>query len=165
MGQKAQQSQEQRAYASFCADFKLKPEWFGKTFEHRGKTYTITGLNIRSKRFPVMTEGGTRFNADYLRALMTGDMASIEKELLQKRQAEYQKAREDYLSMGFAYGLDKSWLDKTFVRDGQTWRIDGLRPSARKYTVQCRRSPSNDVSFFQAEYIIKMMPPHLMKAA
>jgi hypothetical protein len=32
----------------------LKPEDFGKTFESNGEKFTITGLNLRASRFPIM---------------------------------------------------------------------------------------------------------------
>jgi hypothetical protein len=166
MGSNRQETVEQKAYKLFCTDYKLKPEWLGKTFRDRGVTYTITGLSIRSKRFPVLTDGGTRFNAEYVRGLITGDMDAIEKERQEKREQGYKQARKDYSSMGFAYGLDKPWLDKTFIdKHGQTWRIDGLRVSARRYPVQCRRVPGNEVSFFRTEYIIELMTPESKKKA
>jgi hypothetical protein len=94
---KYQEQMERLAYTTYCKDFKLKPEWLDKTVKNKeGKTYTIVGLNLRSKNYPVVTKEGVRLNADYLRGLMTGDMAAIEKEREQAHEREYKNARQDY---------------------------------------------------------------------
>src|SRR5262245_31015079 len=120
-----QENLERIAFKNYCGEFKLKPEWLDKTFEDRGKKYTIIGLNLRSMKFPVLTDGGVRFNADYVRGLITGDMVSIEKEREKQRGMQYQQAREDYTRYCLSYDLEKTWLDKTFVDRGRTYRIDG----------------------------------------
>ena len=152
-----EQTMESIAYTSLCSVFNLKPEWLGKTFkDEKGKSYTISGLNIRSKKFPVLTKEGVRFNADYLRGLMTGDSKLFERIQKEKHDEKLRQARKDYKQNCILYGLDKSWLDKTFVDRGTTYRIDGVRLGARRFNILCRKE-NNDVTFFQSEYVVKLM--------
>jgi hypothetical protein len=159
MKQSTKQTTEQKLYTLLCEDFKLKPEWLGKTFrDSKGRAFTITGLNPRSKTYPVLTNTGTQFNADYVRGLITGDMASIDKERQQKHELEYKQARKDYPIYCDGYGLKPSWLDKTFVEHGQTWRIDGLKLSSRKYPVLVRSTQNSKTTyFFSSDYVITLM--------
>jgi hypothetical protein len=160
MGQTDMQKQMDRlAYTNYCKEFKLKPEWLDQAVTDRGKTYTIVGLNIRSKKFPVITKEGIRFNADYVRGLMTGDMATIEKEREQKREKEYQQARKDYPTWCRYHGLDESWLDKTFVFRFFTYRIEGLLTNRRtKYPVVARRTNGEGkIQLFQADHVAELM--------
>ena len=41
----------------------LSPDDFGFTFEYRGSTYTVSGINTRANRYPVQacTSDGTRY--------------------------------------------------------------------------------------------------------
>ena len=158
MGNAMQQQMERIAYQTYCKDFKLKPEWLDKKVRNeKGKTYTIIGLNIRSKRFPVTTKEGPRLNADYLRGLMTGDMDSIKEEREQEREKEYKQARKDYRKYAQDYGLEKSWLDQTLVSGRTTYRIDGLIVNRRtKYPVLVRK-PDGLVSFFSTYGITELM--------
>jgi hypothetical protein len=151
-----QQTMESIAYTSFCSMFNLNPEWLGRTFENRGKTYTISGLNIRSKKFPVLTKEGVRFNADYLRGLMTGDSKLFERIQKEKYDKKLQQARKDYDGECLFFGLERHWLDKTLVHKGTTYRIDGLLTSARRFNVVCRK-PNNDTVRFHAEDVAKLM--------
>ena len=163
-----EQTMESMAYTSFCNVFNLKPGWLGKTFkDQKGKSYTISGLNIRSKKFPILTKEGVRFNADYLRGLMTGDTKLFERLQKEKHAAELKQTRKDYKTNCWLFDLEKSWLDKTFVSKGTTYRIDGVRINARRFNVVCRKE-NNDVSFFQSEYVAKLMKeqyPEKKKAA
>ena len=159
-----QAQMERVAYTTFCKDFKLKPEWLDRKFEYSGKTHIVVGLNIRSKTYPVITNHA-RFNADFLRGVITGDMASIEKEREQQHEKGYQQARKDYPRYCASYGLEPSWLDKTFVDRRTTWRIDGLKLSSRKYPVVCRRVADNKAMFFNVDYLTRLMnPQHPAKA-
>lgn len=151
------QTMESIAYTSFCSAFNLKPEWLGKTFkDQKGRSFTITGLNIRSRRFPVLTKEGIRFNADYLRGLMTGDAKLFERAQREKHNEKLKRARKDYKGNCFLYGLDPSWLDKTFLHRGTTYRIDGVRLGARRFNVLCRKE-NNDATYFNPEYVTKLM--------
>jgi hypothetical protein len=151
------QTMESIAYASFCSAFNLKPEWLGRTFQdNKGRSYTITGLNIRSKKFPVLTKEGIRFNADYLRGLMTGDSKLFERLQKEKHDQKLKQARKDYKRNCFLFDLEPSWLDKTFVHRGTTYRIDGVRLRARRFNVLCRKE-NNEVSCFHGDYVAKLM--------
>jgi hypothetical protein len=151
------QTMESIAYTSFCGVFNLKSEWLGKTFkDEKGNSYTITGLNIRSKKFPVLTKEGIRFNADYLRGLLTGDSKLFERVQREKHNEKLKQARKDYKGNCFLYSLEPSWLDKTFVERGTTYRIDGVRLGARRFNVLCRKE-NNEVTYFNSEYVAKLM--------
>jgi hypothetical protein len=144
------------AYKSFCSQFGLKPEWLGRTFENRGKTYTITGLNIRSRNFPVQTKEGSSFNAVYIQGLMSGDSKLFERTQKAKHEEKLKQARKNYPSNCWLFNLEKSWLDETFTYRGSTYRIDGVRTNARRFNVLCRKE-DNSVAFFPPENIIKLM--------
>lgn len=151
------QTTESKAYTAFCSAFNLKPEWLSRTFkDEKGRSYTITGLNIRSKKFPVMTKEGSSFNADYVRGLMTGDPELFKRLGKEKHEKKLKQARQDYKGYCDLYGLNKSWLDKTFVERGTTYRTDGIRLGARRFNVLCRKE-NNDATFFTAEYVTKLM--------
>lgn len=162
------QTMESIAYMSFCGAFNLKPEWLDKTFkDEKGNSYTITGLNIRSRKFPVLTKEGVNFNADYLRGILTGDSKLFERVQKEKRDEKLKQAREDYKGNCIFYGLEKSWLDKTFVDRGTTHRIDGVRLGARRFNVLCRKE-NNDATYFHPDYVAKLMKeqyPEKKKAA
>jgi hypothetical protein len=152
-----EQTMESIAYTSFCSAFNLKPEWLGKTFkDEKGRSHTITGLNIRSRKFPVLTKEGIRFNADYLRGLLTGDSKLFDRVQREKHKEKLKQARQDYKGNCFLYGLEPSWLDKTFVDRGTTYRIDGVRLGARRFSVLCRKQ-NDDVTYFNSEYVTKLM--------
>ena len=58
-----------------CVLYGLKKSDFGKTFTEGRKTYTITGINTRSKRYPIecqcLTNGkGIRFTASLIREIL-----------------------------------------------------------------------------------------------
>ena len=42
------------AFREHAELFDLKPDWLGKSFEKDGATYTITGLNMRAQKMPVL---------------------------------------------------------------------------------------------------------------
>jgi hypothetical protein len=158
-----QQTMESIAYTSFCSMFDMKPEWLGRTFENRGKTYTISGLNIRSKKFPVLTKEGAQFSAVYIRGLMTGDPKLFEKTQQANRDEKLKQARIDYKTNCFLYVLEPSWQDETFVFKGTTYRIDGLLTNSRRYNIVCRKE-NNDPSYFPAELVLRLMKEqHSMK--
>jgi hypothetical protein len=50
------ESKEAATYKQLCGSYQLQPEWLGKTYKFRGHTYTVTGLNPRSYKFPVLVE-------------------------------------------------------------------------------------------------------------
>jgi hypothetical protein len=150
------QTRESKAYTAFCDEFDLKPEWLGKSFKCDGETLTITGLNIRSKKFPVTTNSGSSFSADFVRGLMTGDPDLFLKMKQKEKQEKLEQARADYTTGCFAYGLKKEWLDWTFVYEKKTFRIDGLFPNARRFNVVCW-GEDNKVHVFQSDVVAKLM--------
>jgi hypothetical protein len=50
------ESKEAATYKQLCGAYNLQPEWLGKTFKFRGHTYTVTGLNPRSHKYPVLVQ-------------------------------------------------------------------------------------------------------------
>ena len=124
---------EARMYEALHSDFGLKREWLGKKVTDRGVTYTITGLNPRSKKFPVTTNTGVRFSAEYLAALITDDVDSFRKKRDVKFQKELQRelkeARADFLTGHKLSSIPKEWLDKTFKQGRKTYTVVGLRHS------------------------------------
>lgn len=43
-------------FMAYCTMYGLKPEHFGKTFRHRGKSYTICGFKPRSHKYPILAK-------------------------------------------------------------------------------------------------------------
>jgi len=162
------QTMEGAAYTQFCSIFNLEPEWLGKAFKDKdGRSYTVTGLNIRSRKFPVLTTEGVKFSADYFRGIMTGDPKLFERLQKERHEKKLRQARKDYKANCIFYGLEKSWLDKTFVDRGTTYRIDGVRVGARRLNVLCRKE-NNDATFFHPDYVAKLIReqyPEKKKAA
>lgn len=145
-----------KMYTAFCSDFDLKPEWLGKKFtDERGETHTITGLNPRSKKFPVVTDTGTSFSSDYLTALLTNSVDKYEQKQRNAFQKEQEKmlkaARSRFASECSFYGVPKTWLDKAFKYGRKVYTIVGI-DAGRRYPVVAR---SNDgkVMFFAADLV------------
>ena len=129
------------AFMNYAGQFGLKPEWLGKTFkDDKGRTFTVVGLNINSKKFPVVTKEGVSFNADYFKMLMTGDQTAYEQGLEEKLQKRLQETRQTYLKFGESYGLKKEWLDKTFAEGRYQYTIVGLAFGRTRTKVVTRRN-------------------------
>tara|TARA_R110000822_G_scaffold78583_10_gene188272 strand:- start:15 stop:419 length:405 start_codon:yes stop_codon:yes gene_type:complete len=45
-------------YKNMCERFGLEPEWLGKEFIHKGKSYTVIGLAKRAREYPIICESG-----------------------------------------------------------------------------------------------------------
>jgi hypothetical protein len=62
---------DQRQFEQYAADFGLKPSDFGATFVCNGTKYTISGINPRSRTYPIIVtrEDGesSRFREDAVR--------------------------------------------------------------------------------------------------
>jgi hypothetical protein len=130
---------DKKMYEAFHSDFGLKAEWLGKEVEHNGKTYTITGLNPRSKKFPVITNNGeTLFSAPLVVALMTNSLEKYEKQRKDARQKEKEQKLKDWRAnfsqWAQAYGVPKTWLGRTFKHGRTVYTIVGL-DTKRKYPV------------------------------
>jgi hypothetical protein len=152
---------EKIAYEQMCQQFELKPEWLGKTFTDRGETYTIVGLNIRSKRFPVVTTvvrstSGQSYtcrpawNATHIIGLMTGKPTEVHAEANAKRLAQ---ERANW-SMAGAFGLKSEWLDKTFTFRNSPVTIVGLAPTRRRYPV-VGKNKWGDIAYYPLETVLK----------
>jgi hypothetical protein len=123
-------------YKELCEQFGLKREWLGKTFEDKGTTYTIVGLNPRSKRYPVKTTFGNgqnaTWNATYVAGRMGGNLAEL-------RKAEQAKQREEdranYKRLASLFGLKPEWLDQQFTFKTRTMTVVGLAPNRRRFPV------------------------------
>lgn len=48
--------------------------------------------------------------------------------------------REAFINNAEFFGLDPSWLDQTFLMDGEQYKIRGLKTTARRYQVQVTRT-------------------------
>jgi hypothetical protein len=150
------ESVEARMYTTFCADFNLRPEWLGKTFTDHKDTYTITGLNPRSKKFPVTVSGGkyTSFKADYVIAYMTNTLDKLDKKNndadAKKDAAMVKEARVAFPTMAKLFGLEPSWLDKVIDVRGEKYTIAGLNSDRSKFPVVLINS-KGEVKGFTAE--------------
>jgi hypothetical protein len=148
-------------YEQMCQQFGLKPEWLDKTFQAKGKTYTIVGLNIRSKRFPVLVTYDSTYtigdntktvkshgawNATHVIGFMTGNLDGELKKANEKRLAEERKN----WSMAAAFGLKTEWLDRTFKHRHNTVTIVGLAPNRRRYPINQR----NEIAFYPLTAVI-----------
>jgi len=45
------------------------------------------------------------------------------------------RERSDWETSAFLYGLDKDWLDKEFIFNGERYKVAGIKPKSRKYPV------------------------------
>jgi hypothetical protein len=65
-----------KQFAENAIRWGLKPEWFGQSFTYRGEMYTITGINPRRRKYPVIarSETGTTigFHGETIRRLLDG---------------------------------------------------------------------------------------------
>jgi hypothetical protein len=163
-----QQALERIAYEQMCSQYGLKPEWLGKTFTDKGKTYTIVGLNIRSKRFPVRTtyestyEVGNKtrtqtldcsWNATYIAGHMGGNLNKL---LKAEKDAKSKQEREDYKKLAVLFGLEADWLDKEFNFRWQKITIVGLAPNRRKYPV-VGRDVSGKTRLYTVDSVVSAM--------
>jgi hypothetical protein len=149
-----------KMYETFHSEFGLKAEWLGKTFkDEKGVAYTITGLNPRSKKFPVLTNTGTSFSAPYLIALLTNSVDQYQKKLRdayqKKVEKELKNARANFATQSKLIGVPKAWLDKTFRYGRKVYTIVGIT-SERRYPIVAQ---SNDgkVRFFAADYAKELL--------
>jgi hypothetical protein len=152
---------EARMYTTFCSDFNLKPEWLGKTFtDHTGRVYTITGLNPRSKKHPVVTSDGTSFSAEYLIAVLTN---TVDK-LLQKSKAAHEKKFEAMLktaaiqlpAMAKLYDIPAESLNKPFQYKRTTYTLIGWTDTKRRFPF-IAKSASGQVMFFTSDGISELL--------
>ena len=71
-----------RGFEQLAGLYGMKAEWLGKSFEHRGYTFTITGLNSRAQRMPVLVRrsDGKQFKmeAELVKLRMQGALAGGE---------------------------------------------------------------------------------------
>jgi hypothetical protein len=159
---------ERIAYEQMCGQFGLKPEWLGKTFTDKGKTYTIVGLNIRSKRFPVRVSYETTYKIGETTKTMTshsswnathvaGRMGNNLHELLEDEQAKKrEQERDDYKKLAQAFGLKPEWLDQQFTYKWRKVTVVGLAPNRRKYPV-VGRDERGEIRLYPIETVTKAM--------
>jgi hypothetical protein len=150
-------SMEARMYTTFCSDFNLKPEWLGKTFTNeKGKAYTVSGLNPRSKKFPVLTKEGTQFNGDYLIAIMTNTLDKLEQKRKdaheKKTAAMLKKARATFPVMSKTYNIPATWLDKTFKHGRKVYTLVGWSDEKLRFPFVAQANDGK-VLFFSEELI------------
>lgn len=151
------QEMQRVAFTNYAEQFGLKPEWLGKTFkDDKGQKFTVVGLNINSKRFPVVTKEGTSFKADYFKMLMTGDKKAFANEREKEQQQLLKEARQTYLKFGDFNGVKKQWLDKTFIQGRHQYTIVGLEFGRSRTNVVTRRDDGR-VFYWPAEGIINRM--------
>jgi hypothetical protein len=139
-------------YEQMCQQYGLKPEWLGKQFQHEGETYTIAGLNIRSKRFPVVITGGKyiAMSTDFIVGAMTDDMAGAQARAMEKRRVE---ERTNW-KLASAYGLKPEWLDKTFTFRNSPVTIIGLAPTRRRYPI-AGKNAWGDINYYPLDTVLK----------
>jgi hypothetical protein len=116
------ETEERQAYKTWGASLGLKPEWLGSTFTHKDETFTITGLNSRSEKFPVQATNASGqvygFPATLVVGSMTGDVDNAFKE-------KYRKAYLDSFQSRLVKEW-KDWLDKPFQFKGEEVKAVGL---------------------------------------
>lgn len=57
-------------FKKYCSVFGLKPEDYGKQFESQGKTFTVCGIKIKNRKYPIICEsGGTKYKLEYDRVI------------------------------------------------------------------------------------------------
>lgn len=147
------------AFTNYAVQFGLKSEWLGKTItDDRGRKFTVVGLNINSKRFPVVTKEGVRFAADYFKMLMTGNQKAYKQEREKEQNQQLKESRKDWKSYAEYNGLKKEWLDKTFTERKHTYTIVGIQVGPRSTTVVTTRQDGR-VYFWPVQAIVRNMTP------
>lgn len=161
---------QERMFTTFAADFGLKPEWLGKKIIHRDQTYTVVGLNTRSKRFPVLTDRGTSFSADYTAALITNTLDEYGKKNIEthkKKTAKMLKdARENFAERVKYLNHPTTWLklDQTFnyKRRGarrlpaQLFTVVGYREGRTQYPIVAQTT-TDEISYFNPDFLKQLL--------
>jgi len=160
---------ERLAYEQMCDQYGLKLEWLGKTFtDDKGKTYTIVGLNLRSKRFPVRTTHEVTYKiGDTVKTItsksswnathVAGRMGNNLSELLEDEQAKKRtQEHADYMKLAVAFGLKPEWLDKPFSYKWRKVTIVGLAPNRRRYPV-VGRDEVGAIRLYPIDTVVKAM--------
>lgn len=115
----------QSEFKKYAKMFNLKPEWFGKTFDLKGATYEVVGLDAGKRTFPVVLRGPdgktVTFTADGLRVAL-GDGDAVEKE-------QKQELRDNYLLDADDDNLNRAWLDQEVLIAGDTFKVVGRHKS------------------------------------
>ena len=69
---------EAKAFTDMAKLFGLKPEYLGRSFMSRGRSFTVTGLKPRNRKYPVMAKTadgrGFKFPADVVERALGADM-------------------------------------------------------------------------------------------
>lgn len=69
-----------RRWNTYCAQFYLTPEDFGRTFTRGGRSYEVTGIKPRAKKYPVQAKDTTgkryKFPATVLRSPKPWEVSS-----------------------------------------------------------------------------------------
>jgi len=156
-----------KMYEALHSDFGLKLEWLGKSSKDGDKTYTITGLNPRFKKFPVLATKTTSRNphsrevllsAPYVVALMTNSLEKYEKQqkdASQKKDALMLKEARKNFALAENYGIPKTWLDQTFQYGRKTYTIVGFN-GVRKHPI-VTQTDNGKIWFFDADYTKKLL--------
>jgi hypothetical protein len=148
-------------YTTFCSGFNLKPEWLGKTFtDEKGGTYTITGLNPRSKKFPVVTKEGARFSADYVIALLTNTLDDLKKKRKHEHAKEtakmLEKARAEFPEMARLFNIPAEWLDKSFKYGRKVYTLVGYCSEKPRFPIVAQ-AQDGKVLFFTEDAIRQLI--------
>ena len=82
------QDKERTDWAKEAFRFRLDPDWLDDTFTSRGEQFSITGLNMRAKKYRVKAQSLVdgrefKFTTDSIRHLMGGISPEREKELFE----------------------------------------------------------------------------------
>lgn len=113
----------------------LKPEWFGKTFEFRGTTYEIIGLDLSKRKFPVVIQDNngktSRFTADGIRELF-GDAKAVEKKRRGNLRLHFEVHAHDY---DLSQPLNTAWLGQEVRIGGETYKVIGADDRGRKLKI------------------------------
>lgn len=150
----------------------LKKEWLGQTFKDSGlprrgerwqDEYTITGLDPNDK-YPVQAirvrDGKEyRFAVKAIRKFFEPDV------VLKETEAASDQAREDWKKYAESRSFKPEWLDQTFAYLGEKYKITGLLPQSRKFSVKCIRLRDNSGRICTAEMVREGMAQILASQA
>lgn len=89
---------ERKMFKQYATMYGLKPEWLDKSFIYNGQSYTIAGLNLKSRRYIVLCTSGHRFTANMVKNVMDPEGYAAE----QKKIAEWNKAAAEQAKKGMA---------------------------------------------------------------
>jgi hypothetical protein len=142
----------QAEFVKYAKLFNLKPEWFGKTFDFKGTTYEIVGLDASKRKFPVVIRGNDGktlgFTVDGIRTSL-GDAKGVE----QEHRKEF---RDDFALHADGLNLNRAWLYQDIKLGESVYKLVGLDYRGRKPKVVFA-APDGQLRLGQVDWLLSTL--------